>query len=277
MAKKSLFYWNRDTNMRNDAKVRSLGVDLGIKGIFVYEGILDLIYGGEGYYMEWNEDTATLVACSVGYAVTTGLVVEVVNSCLRWGLFDKYLYETWSILSSKGIQDRYERCATSLKRGRSDGKPFGNSYLNPKYNLGVIAMRDGLKLARTDKTPLCTDGVRTKDEFVRTKDPFVPLEGKKEGKKEVCVHTRTSIFSESVIQDIAMKLHVSIPELSHWLKGWCDSKEANIDHSWGTFGNKNASFAMQDFVNKKQPNGFATAHSRPSTTQIFISKSETFM
>jgi len=59
----------------------------------------------EGYYYKWTEKEQLLFSKRIN--VDINLVNDVINECIKWGLFDSTLYEKYKILTSKGIQRRY--------------------------------------------------------------------------------------------------------------------------------------------------------------------------
>lgn len=88
-----------------DTKIELLEAEFGLKGFAIFVKLLQRIYGGQGYYCEWNEEVRLLFSRRVGEGCN--LVSEVVDSAIKRGLFDQTLYEKYSILTSEGIQERY--------------------------------------------------------------------------------------------------------------------------------------------------------------------------
>lgn len=80
--------------------------DYGLKGFAVVIKLWQKIYGSsEGYYCEWNDKVCSLFAKRNG--VSKGLVFEIVNRMVRDGIFDKALFEKYSILTSEWIQQNW--------------------------------------------------------------------------------------------------------------------------------------------------------------------------
>jgi hypothetical protein len=88
-----------------DTKFQLIEAEFGLKGFAVIVRILQNIYGGEGYYCEWNEEVALLFSAQnrEGYSV----VSEIVTAAIRRGIFSKECFEKYGILTSAGIQKRY--------------------------------------------------------------------------------------------------------------------------------------------------------------------------
>lgn len=99
----ALPYFSLDVN-QND-KVQLLEAEFGLKGFALYIHLLQHIYGGKGYYTLWNKDVELLFAKKNNAG--RGFVSEIVQSCLRRGIFDNDLYSQYGVLTSQEIQDSY--------------------------------------------------------------------------------------------------------------------------------------------------------------------------
>jgi DnaD/phage-associated family protein len=88
-----------------DNKIKHIQVKYKLEGFAIIMKLYQKIYGGEGYWCEWSEDTALLFADEI--RCDFDLLNEVVNEAVKRGLFDGKLYAKKGILTSKGIQKRY--------------------------------------------------------------------------------------------------------------------------------------------------------------------------
>lgn len=109
--KQGLDYFNLDCHF--DDKVELVVAEFGMTGLGILIRLFQKIYGENGYYCCWNDDVALLFSRNNG--VGGNVVSEVINACLRRGVFDCGMYERCSILTSKGIQKRYLEAATRRK------------------------------------------------------------------------------------------------------------------------------------------------------------------
>ncbi|MDK1718693.1 DUF4373 domain-containing protein [Dellaglioa algida] len=107
--KKGISYFPLDVDFLKDMKVRKVMRACGSSAPTILVCLLGNIYGDEGYYMLWDEDIRFLVADDVG--TSEALVEEVVIKAIQVGLFNKNLFDTYKILTSHGIQERYKRAA----------------------------------------------------------------------------------------------------------------------------------------------------------------------
>lgn len=103
--KKGLEYFDVDTDINNDMRVKLLRAEFGIKGFGIWVQLLIQIYADEGYFMKWDNDTKLLFASDVGES--GGLVDEVVRGSVKRGLFDESVFDQFSVLTSKHIQNKY--------------------------------------------------------------------------------------------------------------------------------------------------------------------------
>lgn len=118
-----LSYFSFDVDFFEDIKVRRIKKDCGASSISILFCLLCNIYRDNGYYIGWNEDMAFVIAETVG--VTEGAVLEVIKKAVQVGFFDKEKYDSFGILTSKGIQRRYEYVVKSAKLKR---EPFLKKY-----------------------------------------------------------------------------------------------------------------------------------------------------
>lgn len=90
----------------SDRKIQRLAQRYGCKGICIYLATLCEIYGGNGYYARYDSDFCFDIGFTTGLDET--LVKDVIGFCVQVRLFDSELMEYRQILSSVGIQQRFE-------------------------------------------------------------------------------------------------------------------------------------------------------------------------
>jgi hypothetical protein len=113
LQKSGLEYFPLNVDMDQDDKISLIEASHGIVGFGIVVRLLMKIYK-EGYYYEWTEREQLLFSKRVNVDINT--VNVIINDCLKWGLFNKYLYDTHHILTSKGIQRRYFAALTRRKK-----------------------------------------------------------------------------------------------------------------------------------------------------------------
>ena len=108
-----LDYFPFDIDFFQDLKIRKLIKYQGGKAIAVYALLLCNIYK-QGYYMRWDEELPFIVSEQTGFE--EAYIREVIKCCLIIGLFSKELYESDKVLTSKGIQERYQKISELCRR-----------------------------------------------------------------------------------------------------------------------------------------------------------------
>lgn len=103
--KKGLDYFPLDVDFLSDLKVRRIIKACGKEAVHILVALLANIYRDEGYYVLWDDDLAFLVADEVG--TKEGTVEELVRKAVQVKFFDRDIFDKYSVLTSKGIQNRY--------------------------------------------------------------------------------------------------------------------------------------------------------------------------
>lgn len=111
--KVGLDYFELDCQM--EEKVRLIQAEYGMKGFAVFVKLLQRIYGENGYYCEWTQDSELLFASENGLnSGSLQLLRDIVSACIRRNIFSERLFKEYGILTSCGIQKRYLK-ATSKR------------------------------------------------------------------------------------------------------------------------------------------------------------------
>lgn len=100
--KNGVDYFPLDTVL--DTKFELIEAEFGLTGFAIVVKLFQKIYGEQGYYCEWTNEVALLFSHKCGGG---NVVSEIVSAAIKRGIFDKDMYEKYSILTSKGIQERY--------------------------------------------------------------------------------------------------------------------------------------------------------------------------
>lgn len=104
--KRGLDYFPLDVGFfSEDDKIRILRARYGTDGIIVYLYLLCEIYK-KGYYLKWSEDNKFLLADALN--LTDGFIEQVLTFLLERSLLDSTLFKSDTILTSPGIQRRYQ-------------------------------------------------------------------------------------------------------------------------------------------------------------------------
>jgi len=117
--KTGLDYFPLDTDIDQDDKVMLIESEHGLKGFAVLVKLLMRIYDN-GYFYEWSKKQQLLLSKRINVDVNE--INVIINSCIEWGFFDKYMLETYEILTSRGIQKRFLEATKRRNRVKIDKK-----------------------------------------------------------------------------------------------------------------------------------------------------------
>ncbi|WP_241382858.1 DUF4373 domain-containing protein, partial [Pseudomonas aeruginosa] len=106
-------YFPFDVGFLEDKKIRLIKGEFGLKGVLVVIQLLCSIYKENGYFSPCDNDDCILVADAVGCGCDAKTIREVVQGCLRRSVFDNRVFETFGVLTSRGIQRRYLRALST--------------------------------------------------------------------------------------------------------------------------------------------------------------------
>lgn len=106
--KRNLNYstWDVDV-LENDTSIDALIDAQGPAGFYVYFALCQKAYATDGYYYRWGYDNAASTARKLGGGLKSTQVRAIVDLCVSLGFFDKALFTTDGILTSRAIQSRY--------------------------------------------------------------------------------------------------------------------------------------------------------------------------
>lgn len=107
--KKSLDFAYWDVRMfDDDERIDQLIDAQGWNGFSIYFYICTKAYATDGYYYIWKKETSpATIARKMGGGIKSETVNEVINLCLRIGLFDNRLFDRESVITSKKMQTIY--------------------------------------------------------------------------------------------------------------------------------------------------------------------------
>ncbi len=111
--KEGLDYFPLDVDMDQDDKIALIEARYGLVGFGVVIRLFMKIYKNS-YFYEWAEKEQLLFAKRVN--VDINVINEIINDCLKWGIFDKSIYEKHKVLTSRGIQRRYLKAVDRRQR-----------------------------------------------------------------------------------------------------------------------------------------------------------------
>ena len=102
--KAGLDYYNVDTDLMSDPKVKRLCLKYGFNGFGLLQFLWVSIYR-DGYFIKVADSFIELV--SLEMRVDEKLIAEIINYMVSLNIFDRDIYNNHKILTSNGIQKRY--------------------------------------------------------------------------------------------------------------------------------------------------------------------------
>jgi hypothetical protein len=116
--KKGIDYYPKDIDADQDDKLGMIIGEFGVKGELLFDKVCGWIYKHEGYYMKWEEDVQLRFLRRYDYCgFSLSFINEVVPRFIKWGLFDKTVFDEFQILTSKRIQETWME-ASRKRTGR---------------------------------------------------------------------------------------------------------------------------------------------------------------
>src|SRR5690554_2006989 len=94
--KEGLDYFPVNVDMDQDDKIQLVEAKHGIIAFAIIIRLLMKIYK-EGYYYPWSEKEQLLFSRRVNVDIND--VNDIINDCLKWGLFDQEIYDRYQILT----------------------------------------------------------------------------------------------------------------------------------------------------------------------------------
>ena len=102
--KTGLDYFPFDIDFFDDEKIMAISGEFGIKGEITTVKLLCAIYRN-GYFIEWNDLFKFKLLKNLP-GISPELLDSIVSRLVRWGFFNKDLFDSTGVLTSKGIQKR---------------------------------------------------------------------------------------------------------------------------------------------------------------------------
>lgn len=100
-----LDYFPLDVDIFEDEKISAISGEFGIKGEITVIKLLCAIYRN-GYFILWNDLLKFKLLRNLP-GVSSELIESIVNRLVLWEFFDKALFDSVKVLTSRGIQKRY--------------------------------------------------------------------------------------------------------------------------------------------------------------------------
>lgn len=106
-SKPGIKYYSKDSNNVLNKKIKLLFAEFDSHGPWVWECLCCEIYEKKGYYFDINDPDELMLFASDVCKKPVSLVKEIINGCVRRGLFDEPVFNMFKVLTSDRIQSNY--------------------------------------------------------------------------------------------------------------------------------------------------------------------------
>ncbi len=194
--KNGLDYFPIDVDIFDDEKIVPVSCEFGAKGECIVIRVLCAIYRN-GYFAECSDAFIFKIAKQAN--VPFSLVSEVISGLVKWGFFDKSVFDSFRILTSRGIQKRWLE-ATRKRVINYNELPFW--LLSVKSRKEFPAEETPVSGGRNNTKPLLPAEETTQSKVKYSKvNKSNKEEIIKEEKDELILAEETSISAEEIQQD----------------------------------------------------------------------------
>lgn len=190
--KTGIDYYPFDVNFLRDIKIRKILMACGHGSISILISLLSSIYRDEGYYVKWDEDLPFLVADELG--TNEGAVKEVVKKAIQVGLFNEDIYDNFSVLTSKGIQERYMKACERRKEVILKQEYLLLDVNNILVNVCINSINDSRSTQRIVKDRIVKDS--KDDDVQKLSDKYLSIVLSKKDNESSSLQTFISLSSK---------------------------------------------------------------------------------
>ena len=219
--KEGLDYFPFDVGFFSDRKIKILKSRYGMDGISVYLYILCEIYRDKGYYIQTDEDFCYTVSDDLN--MDFDKIGQIMNFLLGRSLFENTLFKSDKVLTSRGIQVRYQQAI----KNRASKKAVD---VNEKFWLLSEEETEGyIKVTKNQSFSVKNKGYSVKnDSFSEEK----PHKGKESKGKE-------SKVNYQLIADLYNETCVSLPHCTKLSESRKKAIKARLNsgYTYGDFKN----------------------------------------
>lgn len=177
-------YFPYDVDLDQDDKLGMIIAEFKSKGELLFTKLCCWIYKNNGYYTEWNEDVQLRFLRRYDYCgFTVSFIQEVVPRFIKWGLFEKTVFDAFQILTSSRIQK------TWLDAGR---KRIDRQI---DQRIWLLRVSSGNPAAETLKNPPETPQRKGEESKVNESREPPPSENNPYGEIEMCYDVEKLLLS----------------------------------------------------------------------------------
>lgn len=173
--KVGLDYFPLDVDAFDDPKIIRAEEVHGEKAGYIAIRLLCCIYR-EGYFIAWDQNAPVTYARKLGVGLTSQELNSIVQTLIQNDFFNARLYHQFGILTSRGIQKRYQYILSLLRRKLSI--PSEKNLINDEE---MVVSSEETKVNSEESTPTLHFGTQKKRKEKKVNNPLTPLQGDGDG------------------------------------------------------------------------------------------------
>jgi hypothetical protein len=123
-AEPGIAYYQMNCGHTTNKKIRLLFNEFDSNGYWIWQCILDHAYDSKGYYFDCSDKDALELFATDVCKKQVSLVNEVIQGCIRRGLFQKSVFDTFGMLTSVMMQETYIEATYERRRKGTEIRIF---------------------------------------------------------------------------------------------------------------------------------------------------------
>lgn len=145
--KKGVDYFPFDVGFFDDRKIKELKGKYGAEGIMVYTYLLCLIYKENGYYIQLDDGFNYVASSDLN--MDSEKIAQIIDFLCKRSLFDSALFSSCNILTSRGIQLRFQE-AVKARGAKNEIKVNGDIWILNKTETRDYICMDNYSVNNSD-------------------------------------------------------------------------------------------------------------------------------
>lgn len=236
--KEGIDYFPFDIDFFSDPKIKILKARYGVDGIAIYVYLLCEIYRS-GYYIRFNEDSQYIISDDL--KMSPDKVMQVLKFLLERSLFDNKLFQSDAVLTSTGIQKRFQLAVKERAKKNpiqvegfwilpeEKTEPFikVNSFINKSGNNEDYSGKNSDTSRELSLKE--SKGKESKENKSKEISPELPESPRQEAVYQLILNDGSyySVYLEEIQKYRGLYPAVDIDQEFRKMIGWLDSNKAN--------------------------------------------------
>lgn len=249
--KDGLLYFSFDTDFfYADSRIKVLKARYGSDGLIFYIYLLTEIYRN-GYYLVWNEDSEDNALADLNFS--DGLIKQVMKFLVNRSLLTSILVNSDTIITSPGIQKRYQEAVKSLKR---DIYVFKEIWLLNKEDTALC-----IKVTKNYSYSEKNENKSEKNESKSEKNSTKEIKGKESN--NICApmpHDEQSNKEEKLLKDFEIIYSLYPKKIGRTVafanyKQWVSEKGKDVGGKRYRLTNRQIYLAIKKYIRQQEESG----------------------